>query len=121
MDEQYIGIRFSEHDHELLAAIRREFPDCQLIHSDELEGADVFFVAIIPLAAFGLQLWDFILNHFSKKSDSDSSAPVEEQRELINDGNSVTKTDLVDKSPEEIKHTLNLKFNFEISWGSKHG
>lgn len=118
MEMNYVGIRFSESDEELQQAIREKFPDCRIIHSNELEGAEVFFVAILPLAGFGLQLLDFIMTHFANKNSDGKNAGAQ-KREIVVDGKAVEKAELEKKSEDEVKRALKvkLKLDFEVSMG----
>lgn len=120
---EYIGIKFSENDNEMTQAIAEYFPTCTILRSDELEGTEVFFVAIIPLASFGLQLLDFILNHMPKKGTNDKSEKNSEyKRSFVSDGKSVNATELEGMNEQQVKNTFSLKFNinFQLKFGGNN-
>lgn len=120
MDQQYIGIKFTEDDRELITAIEKNFPECAIIRSDELEGTEVFFVAVLPLAGFVLQLLDFILNHIvpsktEEKTDKDSDNTV--KRTIVSDGKEVKGTELAGMNKQQVKKTLSIKLNINFEVG----
>lgn len=117
MDKTYVGIRCSAGDQEMIDALNKSFPNCTTIRSDELEGAEVFFMAIIPLAGFTLQLLDFILNHFvPKKNERDpkNDLAYSTKREIVAEGKSVSGTELEGMSEQEVKKTVSIKLNIDF-------
>jgi len=119
MTEQYIGIKFAENDEELMKAIKEKFPDCVAMRSDELEGNDVFWVAVIPAAGLAVQLLDFIFTHLVKKKDKNKQdiADVESKRALIADGKAVSSEELSGMTKKQVKKTLSLKLNVSLEVG----
>ena len=120
MEQNYIGIRFAETDKEMIQAIKRHFPDCTLIRSDELEGAEVFFVAILPLAGFVLQLLDFILNHVvTPKKDTSACEGTDDKakRAIVAEGKTVNGSELADMDKKQVKKTLSVKLNINFEIG----
>lgn len=117
---EFIGIKFSENDKEMIRAIKENFPDCATLRSDELEGAEVFFVAIIPLASFGLQLLDFILNHIPKKGTSKSDQNNEAKRSFISDGKTINASELEGMNEQQVRNAFSVKLNidFQLNLGS---
>ena len=117
MDKMYIGIKYSADDQEMIDALNKKFPNCTTMRSDELEGAEVFFMAIIPLASFGLQLLDFILNHFASKKnekDSQNGLACSTKREIVAEGKSVSSTELEGMSEQEIKKMVSIRLNIDF-------
>lgn len=120
MDKTYIGIKCSAEDQEMIDALIKSFPNCTTMRSDELEGAEVFFMAIIPLASFGLQLIDFILNHFvPKKNERDPKDDLacSTKREIVAEGKSVSVTELEGMSEQEVKKKISIKLNMDFEVG----
>ncbi len=123
MEEKMIGIRFNENDKEMQNAIREYFPDCKIIPSREFEGIEILWVAIIPAAAFGLQLLDFILAHLipkdsaseQGKSDSDSH----KKREIVCNGKSLDANNLAGKTKDEVSNIIKIKFGIELKFEIK--
>lgn len=123
MDQKNIGIRFNGNDREIYDAIKEYFPDCQIIPSQEFEGIDVLWIAIIPIAGFGLQLLDFIFTHvIPKNSKDEQNKPNTDncvKREIINDGNSLDADELVGKTKDEVSNTIKVKFGIELKFEIK--
>lgn len=119
MEQKILGIKFSENDKEMLQAVKTNFPDCQVIRSDEFEGNEIFWVAIIPLAGLTIQILDFILTYLipskAKAENGDSNKDTDTpKRELLSDGESVDTTDLEGKTRGEMIHTLSIKLDIKL-------
>ncbi len=125
MEEKMIGIRFNEDDKEMQNAIREYFPDCKMIPSQEFEGTEILWVAIIPAAAFGLQLLEFILTHLvpkdSAKEQGKSDSDAHKKREIVCDGKSLDANNLAGKTKDEVSNIIKIKFGIELKFEIKAG
>lgn len=118
MEQKEIGIRFVESDRAMYDAIGQQFPECEMIPSQDFDGIEVLWIAIIPIACFTVQLLDFILTHvIPKESKQNSNEPVStasNKRELLCDGKKLDVNGLIGMDREEVANTIKIKLNLEL-------